>query len=265
MRNILSLVMIVAMLIAMFAGCGSTGAASDPATEAAEPESFGASEAETEASEPETPAEAPAEALAEEIPEEAPAAEAPAAESTGSNILVLYFSAADNDGIDAVASATVTSYEGGEYGAAQLAATWIADYTGGDLSAIVTAESYPDDYDAMADMAKEQADNNEHPALSSHVDNFDQYDTVFLVYPVWWYQMPMALYSVFDEYDFTGKNILIATTHAGSRLAGGLEDAAEYEPGANVVDNGFTVAARDVASAKGDLESWLEETAEVWR
>lgn len=267
MRNIVSIVMIVAILIAMFVGCGTAGTASDPAVEAGEPESFGAAIDDTAVPEPEVPAETdePGEVPVETAVEETAEADAPAADSTGSNILVLYFSAADNDGIDAIASATVTSYEGSEYGAAQLAATWIADYTGGNLSAIVTAESYPDDYDAMADMAKEQADNSEHPALSSHVDDFDQYNTVFLVYPIWWYQMPMALYSVFDEYDFTGKNILIATTHAGSQLAGGLEDAAEYEPGANVVDNGFTVAASSVASARGNLESWLEEVSEYWR
>jgi len=256
MKNVLTILLCLVLVLSVLAGCGSETNAPETEASLEQTESFGANVSETQTAEMVEPQD-------DAIPDEAPAgADEP---ESGSGVLVLYFSAADNDGIDAVASATLTQYEGGEYGAAQLLATWIAEYTGGDLSAIVTAESYPDDYDSMADMAKEQADNNEHPALSSHVENFDQYRTVFLVYPVWWYQMPMALYSVFDEYDFTGKNIFIATTHAGSRLAGGLEDAAEYEPSANIEEAAFTVAASSAAEAKADVENWLEETSGEWR
>ena len=271
MKNVLTILLCLVLVLSVLAGCGNETNAPETAASLEQTESFGADVSETQTAEIVEPQEdsvpdaAPGEAPALEDTAPAEAAAGADEPESGSGVLVLYFSAADNDGIDAIASATLTQYEGGEYGAAQLLATWIADYTGGDLSAIVTAESYPEDYDSMADMAKEQADNNEHPALSSYVENFDQYRTVFLVYPVWWYQMPMAMYSVFDEYDFTGKNVFIATTHAGSRLAGGQEDAAGYEPGANIEESAFTVAASSAAEAKADVENWLEETSGEWR
>ena len=110
--------------------------------------------------------------------------------------LVVYFSAAGNDGIDAVSAATVVAHEGADYGSAQLAAKFIGDYTGADVSAIVTEQSYPAEYNAMADMAKAQRDNDERPALKSKIENLADYDTVFMVYPVWWYTVPMPIYSL---------------------------------------------------------------------
>ena len=91
--------------------------------------------------------------------------------ATAKKALVVYFSAADNDGIDAVSAATVVAHEGKDYGSAQLAAKFIGDYTGADVSAIVTEQSYPAEYNAMADMAKEQRDNGEHPALKSKLES----------------------------------------------------------------------------------------------
>ena len=49
-------------------------------------------------------------------------------------------------------------------------------------------------------------------------------DTVFLVYPIWWYKMPMALYSLLEQVDFSGKNIVPVVGHGGSRLGGTDKD-----------------------------------------
>ena len=48
----------------------------------------------------------------------------------------------------------------------------------------------------------------------------DKNDMIFVVCPIWWYGLPMPMYSFFDEYDFTGKTIIPAVTHEGSRLSG---------------------------------------------
>lgn len=53
--------------------------------------------------------------------------------------------------------------------------------------------------------AEQEQDENARPELTSHIENPDQYDTVFIGFPTWWYDMPQALYSFFDEYDFQGK------------------------------------------------------------
>lgn len=179
--------------------------------------------------------------------------------------LVVYFSAADNDGIDAVSAATVVAHEGSDYGSAQLAAKFIGDYTGADVSAIVTEQSYPAEYNAMADMAKAQRDNDERPALKSKIENFADYDTVFLVYPVWWYTVPMPIYSLLDEYDFSGKTIIPVITHAGSRDGGTLSVLRAEEPNATVLDNAFVSAASSVEGQKAAIESWLDGLQEYWK
>ena len=185
--------------------------------------------------------------------------------TTEKKALVVYFSAADNDGIDAVSSATVVAHEGKEYGAAQLAAKFVGDHTGADVSAIVTQQSYPAEYNAMADMAKAQRDNDERPALSSKIENLAGYDTVFMVYPVWWYTVPMPIYSLLDEYDFSGKTIIPVITHEGSGDGGTLSVLRAEEPGATVLEDAFVSRFGAVPAQKADVESWLDGLAEYWK
>ena len=167
-------------------------------------------------------------------------------ETESNRPLVIYFSAADNDGIDAVAEATKATWDGRDYGAVQLAAEWIQGYTGADIFSIVTREPYSDVYEQMADTAKEQQDRNVHPALVREIPHFENYDTVFLAYPIWWYHLPMPVDSLLDDYDFSGKTILPLALHAGSRFSGTIEEIAAQEPDAVVVEDGFTLEAESI-------------------
>lgn len=71
--------------------------------------------------------------------------------------------------------------------------------------------------------------------------------------------MPQALYSFFDEYDFSGKTIVPFNVHNGSRFSGTISTIKELEPDAEVIENGFTVSERDVAEAAGEIAEWLEK------
>ena len=55
---------------------------------------------------------------------------------------------------------------------------------------------------------KQKHENNIRPELANHIANLDDYDTIFVGYPNWWYDMPMAMYSFFDEYDLSNKTII---------------------------------------------------------
>lgn len=77
-------------------------------------------------------------------------------------------------------------------------------------------------------------------------------------YPNWWYDMPMALYSFFDEYDLSGKTVIPFNVHNGSRFSSTIQTIQELEPGANVVTDGFTVSERNVAEAAADVDEWLK-------
>ena len=55
------------------------------------------------------------------------------------------------------------------------------------------------------DQGQEEQSEEARPELASHIEDISQYDTVFLGYPNWWGDMPMAVYSFLDEYDLSEK------------------------------------------------------------
>lgn len=182
-------------------------------------------------------------------------------ENSGSDskILIAYFTAAENSGVDAISSASYTKVNGEAVGRIRAVADMIADNTGGELFSIKTETVYPTDGRKLIDYAAEEQDNNVRPVLTSHIENLDDYDVIFVGYPNWWYDMPMALYSFFDEYDFSGKTIIPFNVHNGSRFSSTISTIQELEPDAAVITDGFTVSERDVAEAADDVAAWLEE------
>ena len=175
------------------------------------------------------------------------------------DILIAYFTPAENSGVDAISSATLTTWNKEDMGAAEVLANMIHNHTKSDLFSIRTENNYPLEYNELADYAKDEQDNNVLPVLTSHIDNLDQYSTIIVVFPDWWYTMPQAVYSFFDEYDFSGKTIIPCSTHAGSGLAGSPKTIRELEPNATVIDDGFTVAASRVTNAEDDVIAWVEK------
>lgn len=181
------------------------------------------------------------------------------AASGDEKILIAYFTAAENSGVDAVSSASYSMVNGEAVGRLQAIAQMIQENTGGDLFSIRTSVVYPADGRELIDYAAEEQDENARPELTSQIENLDQYDTIFVGYPNWWADMPMVMYSFFEEYDFSGKTIIPFNVHNGSRFSGTIETIQELEPDAEVVEDGFTINERDVPDAAGDVTDWIEE------
>ena len=177
----------------------------------------------------------------------------------GNRILSAYFTAAENSGVDAVASASYTTVDGQAVGRLRAVADMIQDNVGGDLFSIRTSVVYPTDGGELIDYAAREQDENARPELTSHIENPDQYDTIFIGYPNWWADLPMAVYSFFDEYDFSGKTIIPFNVHNGSRFSRTIQTIKELEPNATVVEDGFTVSEQTVDGAAGDVADWLDE------
>ena len=110
----------------------------------------------------------------------------------------------------------------------------------------------------LIDYAATEQDENARPEMTEHIENLDQYDTVFIGYPNWWADLPMAVYSFFDEYDFSGKTIIPFNVHNGSRFSRTIQTIEDLEPDAVVIEDGFTVNERDVADAAQDVADWLD-------
>lgn len=179
--------------------------------------------------------------------------------NNGGKILIAYFTAAENSGVDAVASASYTVVSGQAVGRIRAVADMIRKNVGGELFSIRTEEVYPSDGGELIDFAAQEQNENARPTLTSHIENPEQYDAVFIGYPNWWADLPMAVYSFFYEYDFSGKTIVPFNVHNGSRFSRTIQTIEELEPDADVIENGFTVSEQSVAEAADDVAAWLEE------
>ena len=175
------------------------------------------------------------------------------------NVLIAYFTAAENSGVDAVASASYSTVDGEAVGRLRAIADMIQDTTGGEVFSIRTSVVYPADGGELIDYAAEEQEENARPELTSHIEDLAQYNTIFVGYPNWWGDMPMALYSFFDEYDFSGKTIIPFNVHNGSGLSRTIETIQELEPNATVVEDGFTISEDDVENAGENVSTWLNE------
>ena len=180
---------------------------------------------------------------------------------TGSHILIAYFTMpedVDTTGTDAVAGASIVVDEGQVMGNVEYMANVIQDTIGGDLFRIETVEQYPLDHDPLVDQAAEEQDEGARPELSAHIENLDQYDIIILGYPNWWGDMPMALYTFLEEYDFSGKTIIPFCSHGGSGFSDTENTIARLQPDAVVSENGLTISRNDVAGSAEEVAAWAE-------
>ena len=137
-------------------------------------------------------------------------------------------------------------------------ANFIHEAVGGDIIKLETEEPYTDNYDELLDIAQEEKNENARPALSTKIDNIDEYDTIFLGYPIWWGDMPMAIYTFLDEYDLSGKTIAPFVTSGGSGLSGTPQEIQDEEPDANVTE-GLSVRDTNSADSQNEVNEWLSE------
>ena len=133
-------------------------------------------------------------------------------------VLIAYFSMPEDrdvDNVDAVSGASIV-VNNQVFGNVEYIANVINKTIGGNLFQIKTEEDYPLNHEALVDRAAQEQDDNARPVISTHVENIDAYDTIFLGYPNWWGDMPQALYTFLEEYDLSGKAIIPFCPHGGS-------------------------------------------------
>lgn len=240
-----SIAFLLALVMAVsLAGCGVGSETPDSSTETLSENS------------PDVSAEAPS---ASEDLDSSESLESESSETESSNILIAYFSWADNailEGeVDAVASPSVTA----PGNVAQLA-SWVQEETGGDLFSIRVTEPYSSDWDECLARANDERSGNARPELTESVENIGDYDVVFLGYPNWWYGAPMALLSFIEENDLSDKQIYLFCSHGTGGLAGSVEDIEEALPDSVALsDNVFDVYEEDASSSQNDILSWLSE------
>lgn len=174
-------------------------------------------------------------------------------ETAENKVLIAYFSLADSvpEGADAVTHATPS------IGNTESAAIEIQKQTGGDLFAIHTVESYPISHRECSEAAEEEMRSDARPELSSHIENMENYDTVYIGYPIWWYQEPMAIRTFLEEYDFSEKTVIPFCTTLGAGVKESEENIQSLCPNSTVL-NGLTLySGQDNFS--DEILKWLSE------
>ena len=170
--------------------------------------------------------------------------------NTDSKILVVYF------------SRTGENYNVGnvEVGNTAMVASYIKDYLKADSFEIIPVNKYPDKYQECLDQATKEKNENARPEIQNKITNFDQYDTIFVGYPIWWGDLPMIMHTFFESYDFNGKKVIPFNTHEGSGDAGTYSTVQKDLPKANVTTDGLALDGKTAKSDDGKQKTidWLK-------
>ena len=187
-------------------------------------------------------------------------AEAAESSAPGSNALAVYFSRVGNTDfpadVDADSSASIRVDENGLMGNAGQIAAWIAEEAGCETMEILTEDAYPVNYDETVNQAKQEQNEGFRPMLKADEKAVEDYDTIYLVFPNWWGDLPMPVFSFLDSHDLSGKTVNVFVTHEGSRFSGTVETIRELEPGAEVLE-GLAVQGANVTDEEQNIRQWV--------
>lgn len=165
-------------------------------------------------------------------------------------------SAEEPDGTEAKALVVYFSVTGNTKAVAET----LAGLQDADIFEIVPQQPYTDEdlnyTDSTTRATVEQNDPDARPAIQGSITDFEQYDVVYVGYPIWWGDMPRILYTFFDTYDFSGKTIAPFCTSGGSGLSGTPDTIAGLEAGAEVLD-GLSVGSSQADHSDDAVADWL--------
>ena len=225
MKHIIKALAIILAFLSLLCACAKT--AENPAPETDEQPVETVEPAPTEAAaEPD-----PTETVVETTPVET---EAPMAEpivEPKETVLVVYFS---------------------HTGTTREVAAYLHELVGGDLVELIPVEPYPEGYSAALDPAKQEQRQNARPAIKDPMESIEQYDVIYLGYPIWWGTVPMIVYTFLESYDFTEKTVVPFATSGGTGIGQSMKDIRKTIPDADVRD-GLLVKNND------SILPWLQK------
>lgn len=141
-------------------------------------------------------------------------------------------------------------------GTTQRMAQEIVRQTKADIFRIEPTVPYPTDYTECTEVASKEKDNNARPAIADKVENWEQYDTVFIGCPVWWHTAPMIINTFAESYDFGGKTVVPFCTFASTYREETLARIVELTPDADhLTGEGLTSGRIN----EQNISSWLKE------
>lgn len=161
---------------------------------------------------------------------------------------------ADQYGVGAISSASVVQPRN-----TAMMAEWIQEEIGGNLFSIQVTEPYSSDYNDCMDRASEEKADNARPELKTQIEDFEQYDTIFLGFPNWWSSLPMPVHTFLESYDFSGKTVVPFCAHGTGGIAATERELEDVLPENTELLNVLGVYRADILDAQTDVQEWLKE------
>lgn len=141
-------------------------------------------------------------------------------------------------------------------GTTQRMAQEIVRQTGADVFRIEPVIPYPTEYTPCTEVALEERDTDARPAIVATVENWADYDTIFIGCPVWWHTAPMIINTFSESYDFKGKTVVPFCTYAATYRDETLARIVELTPdAAHLTGEGLTSGRIN----EQNISSWLKE------
>lgn len=147
-------------------------------------------------------------------------------------------------------------------GNVQQMARWVADEADADIIRVTPTEAYSADFDDCTDRAEEELNNGTRPEITIELtqEQLEQYDTIYVGFPVWWYDLPMPMWTFMESYDFSGKTIIPFLSHNGSSNgASSLSTLEKLVTNATVLkDDYLSIRGSRVSGSEQDVRDWVK-------
>lgn len=147
-------------------------------------------------------------------------------------------------------------------GNTEICAEYIQKAVGGDLFQVRTTKPYSADYTECTVEAKEEHKKDARPELQEYLSDISMYDNVFVLGPCWWGTYPMAVFSVLEKLDFTGKKVIALMTHEGSGMGNSEADLHRLCPGASF-GTSMAVKGTDAAKSEAAISKWAKKNVGI--
>ena len=181
--------------------------------------------------------------------------------SISGRVLTVYFSRVGNTNfpsdVDAVSGASIMQDRHEIIGNAEMIAYMVQNAAGGDIFAIQTEKNYPADYGETTKEGKRELESGKAPNLKGPLPQMENYDVIFLVYPLWWNTLPMPVAGFLKQYDWTGKILVPIVTHGGGGTGESLE-AVQKATQAKIPENYLDIYSSDIPAARQKITDFLK-------
>ena len=142
-------------------------------------------------------------------------------------------------------------------GTTKKAAAQVAEAAGADLYEIKPQIPYTKaDLNWMDKKARSTVEMNDkafRPAIADKNANVENYDEIFIGFPIWWYVAPTIINTFLESYDFSGKKVILFATSGGSGFGNTVKELQPSAPNAEIIEGKLL----NGASSK-TIQQWVE-------